>query len=72
MDRREGSWLVHQGDDQMGELEENLESLTLHILDAAIDDLSMRYQRHTVGVPGHFSRLLRRVVRDVMCYHDNH
>ena len=39
------------------ELEENLERLTLDILDASINNLPLRYQRPTAGVPGHFSRL---------------
>ena len=61
-----------QGGDITGELEENLERLTLDILDADIDDLPTRYQRSTVGVPGRFSRLLCRVARVVMCYHEHH
>ena len=48
------------------------ERLTLDILDASIDDLLMRYQRHTSGVPGRFIHLLHRVVWDVMCYHEHH
>ena len=72
LDRRVGARFVPQGDDITGELEENLERLTLDILDATIDDLSMRYQRSTVGVPGRFSRMLRRVARAVMCYHEHH
>ena len=72
MDRRVGAQFVHQGDDQLGELEENLERLTLDIPDATIDDLPMRYQRHTAGVPRCFSQLLRRVVWAIMCYHDHH
>ena len=56
----------------MGEMEENLERLTLEIPNSSIDDLPMRYQRHTTGVPGRFSRLLHRVVRVVMCYHEHH
>ena len=40
-----------QGDDITKELEENLERLTLDILDANIDDLLTRYQRSTEGVP---------------------
>ena len=61
-----------QGDDITGELEENLERLTLDILDASIDDLPLRYQRATVGVLGCFSRLLHRVAWEVMCYHKHH
>ena len=61
-----------QGDDITGELEDNLERLTLDILDADIDDLSTRYQRSMVGVLGRFIRILRRVARVVMCYHEHH
>ena len=66
-DRQVGALFVPQGDDITGELEENLESLTLDIPDASIDDLPLRYQRPTVGVPGRFSRLLHRVARAVTC-----
>ena len=72
LDRRVGACFVPQGDDITRELEENLERLTLDIQDASIDDLLMRYQRSTVGVPGRFSRLLRRVAQAVMCYHEHH
>ena len=72
MDRWAGACVVPQVDDITGELEENLESLTLDILDADIDDLPMRYHRSTTGVPGRFSRVLRRVARAVMCYHEHH
>ena len=61
LDRRAGARFVPQGDDITGEPEENLERLTLDIPDADIDDLLTRYQRSTAGVPGRFSRLLRRV-----------
>ena len=72
LDRRVGARFIPQGDDVTGELEENLERLTLDIPDASIDDLTLRYQRPTVGVPGHFSRLLRIVARAVMCYQEHH
>ena len=72
LDRRVEACFVPQGDDITGELEENLERLTLDIPDAAIDDLLMRYQRSIAGVPGRFSRLLRRVARVVMCYHQHY
>ena len=55
-----------------GELEENLERLTLDIPDDSIDDLPLRYQRPIAGVPGPFCRLIRRVARAVMCYHEHH
>ena len=72
LDRRAGAHFVLQGDDINGELEEKLESLTLDIPDASIDDLPMRYQRPTAGVSSRFSRLLHRVARAVMCYHKHH
>ena len=55
-----------------GELDENLERLTLDIPDASIDDLALRYQRPTMGVLGRFNRLLHRVARGVMCYHEHY
>ena len=72
LDRQPGARFVPQGDNITKELEENLERLTLDIPDANIDDLSMRYQRSTAGVPGQFSRLLCRVSQEVMCYHEHH
>ena len=72
LDRRARAHFVPQGDDVTGELEENLERLTLDIPDASIDDLPLRYQRSTAGVPGRFIRLLCRVARAVMCYHEHH
>ena len=72
LDRQARARFVPQGDDITGELEENLERLTLDIPDADIDDLPMRYQRSTSRVPGRFSRLLRRVAQAVMCYHEQH
>ena len=72
MDKQARAQFFHRGDDHLTELEEKLERLTLDIPDVAIDDLPMRYQRHTAGVPGRFSRLLRRVARAIMCYHEHH
>ena len=72
LDRRVRACFVPQGDDVIGESEENLERLTLDILDASIDDLPLRYQRPIVGVPGRFSRLLRRVAQAMMYYHEHH
>ena len=71
MDRRAGACFVPQGDDITMELEENLERLTLDIPDASIDDLPLRYQRPMAGVSGLFSRLLHRVARAVMFYHEH-
>ena len=72
LDRRAKSRFVPQGDDITGEMEENLERLTLDIPDADIDDLLNRYKRSTAGVPGRFRRLLRRVAQAMMCYHKHH
>ena len=72
LDRRAGARFVPWSDNITGEMEENLERLTLDIPDADIDDLPMRYQRSTAGVPGRFSRMLHRVARAVMCYHEHH
>ena len=43
LDRKAGAHFVPQGDDITGELEENLERLTLDIPDAFINDIPMRY-----------------------------
>ena len=72
MDRRARDHFVHRGDDELTEVEKNLDLLTLDILDAAIDDLPRRFQRHTTGVSSHFIHLLRRVARAIMCYHEHH
>ena len=64
--------LGHKGDDELTELDENLNGLTLDIPNASIDDLPRRYQRHTIVVSGRFSRMLWRVARDIMCYHEHH
>ena len=72
MDRRVRARFVHRGDDELTELEENLDRMTLDILDATIDDLPRRFQKHIVGVSGRFSRFLRRVARAIMCYHEHH
>ena len=52
LDRLFRSFFLPQGDDITGELEENLERLTLDIPYASTDDLPRRYQRPTVGVLG--------------------
>ena len=50
LDRRARARFMPHGDDITGELEENLERLTLDIPDVDIDELPMRYQRSTMGV----------------------
>ena len=55
------------------ELVQNLEGIAHGILDYAhLAYVPMAYQRHTVGVPSHLHRLLRRLVWAVTCYHEHH
>jgi hypothetical protein len=53
-------------------VEQNLEGLTVDIPDMPLEEVPRRDQRHTVGVSGSMSRLLHRVARVVMCYHERH
>jgi hypothetical protein len=53
-------------------VEQNLEGLTAGILDMAIGEIPRRHQCHTVGVSESIGRLLRRVARVVVCYHERH
>ena len=62
-----------EGSDNEEEITQNLEGLTHCILEyARMGDVPRQYQRHTVGVPTHIHRLLRRLVRAVTCYHEHH
>ena len=72
MDRRARARFVHISVNDLTELEDNLNRLTLDILDATIDDLPRRYQRCKAGVSGHFSSFLQRVSRAIMYYHEHH
>jgi hypothetical protein len=53
-------------------VEQNLEGLTADIPDMTLAEVPRRDQRHTVGVSTYMSRLLCRVARVVMCYHEHH
>jgi hypothetical protein len=53
-------------------VEQNLEGLTADIPDMTLEEVPRRDQCHTVGVSASMSRLLRRVAREVMCYHHRH
>ena len=53
-------------------MQEHVEGLTLGIQDVRIDELPLRLQRHTVGVPRRWSRLLRMIAQAVACYHEHH
>jgi hypothetical protein len=53
-------------------VEQNLEGLTTYIPDMTMEEVPRHNQHHTVGVSGSMSRLLRRVARAVVCYHERH
>jgi hypothetical protein len=53
-------------------IDQNLEGLTTDIPDISIDEILRCYQRHTVGVSGSISRLLRRVAWEIVCYREQH
>ena len=53
-------------------VEQNLEGLTADIPDMTLEEVPRRDQRHTVGVSTSMSRLLCRVARAVVCYHERH
>jgi hypothetical protein len=53
-------------------VEQNLEGLTADIPDMTLEEVPRRDQRHTVGVSAAMGRLLRRVARAVVCYHERH
>ena len=57
-----------KAEEDLGDLEENLQHLTVGILDVATNRVPGHYQCHTVGVSKWFSRLLRRVAQVVACY----
>ena len=55
--------VVHlsEEDEELRDIEENMQLLTVGIPNVSIDDLPRHYQCHTVGVSGQFVRLLHRV-----------
>ena len=53
-------------------VQQNLEGLTADIPDMTLEEVPRRNQRHTIGVSASMSQLLRRVAREVMCYHEHH
>ena len=63
----------HEEGAEGGELVQNLEGIARGIPDYTwLVDVSLAYQRHTVGVPSHLHHLLRRLVHAVTCYHEHH
>ena len=61
-----------EAEEELRYIEENLQRLTVGILDVSTDDLPRRYQSQTAGVLGRFAKLLCRVAQVVMCYHEDH
>ena len=53
-------------------LQDQVEGLTLGISDMRTDELPLRLQRHTTGVPSRWTRLLRMIALAVTCYHQHH
>ena len=53
-------------------VQEQVESLTRGLPDVQIDELPLQMQRHTIGVPRRWTRLLRMIAQAVTCYHEHH
>jgi hypothetical protein len=58
--------------EDLEEIEQNLEGLTMNIPDIMVDELLRRYQCHTVGVSTSIGRFLRRVAQAVVCSNKQH
>ena len=54
-----------EADEELKDLEENLQRLTVGIPDVTTNEVPRNYQCHTAGVFGRFSRLLRRVAQAI-------
>ena len=53
-------------------LQDQVEGLTLGIPNVRTDELPLRLQRHTTGMPSRWTRLLRMIAQAVTCYHQHH
>ena len=53
-------------------VQEQVDSLTRGLPDVQIDELPLQLQRHTIGVPRRWTRLLRMIAQAVTCYHEHH
>jgi hypothetical protein len=58
--------------EDLEEIEQNLDGLTMNIHDITVDELPLRYQCHTIGVSTSIGRLIRRVEREIVCYKEHH
>ena len=66
--------VIHDLDDTetLTVVQEQVESLTHGLPDVQIDELPLQLQRHTIGVPRRWTRLLRMIAQAVTCYHEHH
>ena len=53
-------------------LQDQVKGPTLGILDVRNDELPLRLQRHTTGVPSRWARLLRMIAHAMTFYHQYH
>ena len=53
-------------------VQEQVESLTRGLPDVQIGELPLQLQRHTIGVPSRWTRLLRMIAQTVTHFHEHH
>ena len=53
-------------------LQDQVKGLTLSVPDVRTDELPLRLQRHTTGVPRRWTRLLRMIAQAVTYYHEHY
>jgi hypothetical protein len=70
--RGEATAVVPQYAEDYQVVEQNLEGLTTDIPDMTLEEVPRCDQRHTVGVSTTMGRMLHRVARAVVCYHERH
>ena len=58
--------------EELEDLKENLQRLTVGIPKMTTDEVPRPYQHHTTGFSRRISSLLRRVAQDIPCYHAHH
>ena len=59
-----------EAEEELGDIEENLQHLTVDILDMTTDEVPRNYRCHRTDVSEWFSRLLCRVAQAIACYHE--
>ena len=70
----EGRAVLHDLDiaETLAVLQDQIEGLTLGIQDVRTDELPLRLQHHTTGVPSRWTRPLRMITQAVACYYQHH